>query len=684
MPIPVYEQRTRASHAGLGPGPMDGRGIQALSAAIGQVGDVLLEERLIERRKAEADAISEAHLTATRASAEWSQQLAERSRNAAAGAAGFTPAFEKDFDAYRSKVEATAKTPQARAYLKERFEALRGDLSSRAMAFEAEAGIRHRGQQMVDAVDQARIAIRANPEDFETQLVSHAAALDAASLPAETRAKLWADAREGMAASAVESLVERDPRGTLKALQSAPGKSGVAAIEALSADSRERARSAAEGEIRRREIEARAAAAEARDGLREAEADAFAAKASGMDAVLPPRSSYVAAYGAEGAKRYEQASKLFSVYDVASAAAALPPAEGAAMISAYRPTQQAGAAAAADVQSAAVKLYTQQRKALEDDPAAGIMVRDPSIATLFNEAMDGDAEAAQQYVAQVRARSQAMGLPVALLPKASSEALAASLTFNPENPRQRSETIQALRQQWGRHFPQVVREIAPKLEPDARIVANMAPEDARRYDAVVGQGRTQVMAQLDSGTKSKVQSASREAVQPLLETLLSNQDAEARVAEHLDAVQIMAASLVVRGAAPNEAAAQAFDMVIGKRYTFRDSLRIPKALDADDVVRRADLARNSIKPATLAVQPMAFSTEAQAQEALASRIAREGEWFTTADDGGIELRVPIEGRGLVPVVTKDGKRVRYTWAQLQERQFGARGQDLRPYEEGAR
>lgn len=664
--IPIYQQQTTAGGAipqSFDVGPR-GEGLAALGDGLQHVSRVLERQQEADFQKFEADAVSSAHLAATKAAAEWETHLLERSQQAKDGAQGFTPSLLKDFDQYSGEVLKAARSDTARQYLNGQMTQLRGSLAQRAMRFEATAGIDYRSRQMGDAASQATIAVRSNPDLFEQQLAAHGAALDAAALPDEVRGKLWGDAKDGIASAAVLTLIDRDPRGTLKALASAPGASGNKAVEALSADGRERLRSAAESEIRRREMEARAAQADARDSLREAEADAFAAKASGIDATLPSRGQYLAAYGEEGAKRYEQASRMFGVYDTVAAAVAMPAEEGRRLIESYKPTQQEGAAAAVDVQSSAAKLYAQQRAALEKDPATGIMARDPNVKSLFEQVANGNAAAVPQYVAAVRSQAKAMGVAPRLLPEISADSLATALTFNPEKPGDRSENIQAMRQQWGRYFPQVMREIAPKLEADARIVAEMAPEDAKRFDGVLAQGRDKVYGLLDSKAKGDVQKASRDALLPLMETLVSNPDAEARFGEHLDAVQLMAASLVNRGMNPNEAASRAFDMVIGKRYAFRDSMRIPTGIDPDQVASRADRVRMTIKPSDLAVQPMRFSTEEQAQEALASRIRKEGAWFTTSDDAGVELRVPVEGRGLLPVVTKDGKRVRMTWAEL--------------------
>lgn len=415
---------------------------------------------------------------------------------------------------------------------------------------------------------------------------------------------------------------------------------------------------------REREMDARLRAAEARETLHEAEADAFAARANGIaDAALPARTLYVAAYGDEGAARYERSSKRFSVYDAVSTAVELPRAEAAKMLAEYRPATQMGAADAADVQRAAVTLYQQQRKALETDPAAGIIARDPVARSLYAEAANGDAGAAAQYVARVRSRAAAMELPAMILPRAAADRLAVELTFNPDKPARRAEAIQGLREQWGKNFPQVIREISPKLEGDARIVAEMRPEAAKVYDSVVAQGKSRVMGLLGDGVKREVQDASRKALEPFIDTMLSNPDAEARINEHVEAVQLLASSMVNRGADPGDAAEKAADMIVRERYEFRDSLRVPKDFDADQVESAAESIKASIRPQDLAVRTRPTATLEQTQNDLAALIRREGAWFTVGDESGVELRVPVAGR-MLPVMLSSGRPLRRTWGEL--------------------
>ncbi|MGE4077405.1 MAG: hypothetical protein AB7F22_17755 [Reyranella sp.] len=465
------------------------------------------------------------------------------------------------------------------------------------------------------------------------------------------------------------------PEGTPAALLSEPER-----IQRLNHE-KDRLRIEEDRARREAEMDARIRRAEARDELRDAESDAFAAKSYGLDSMLPPRSLYLAAYGDDGAERYEQSARMFSVYDAVSTAVTLPPDKAAEMIEAYKPTDQEGAAEQRKAYTTAVNLYRQERAKLVDDPAGGIIARDLDLRKLYDAAIDGDSAAAGDYVAKVRAKASAMGLPRAILPKSAADSLSLQLSFDPDKPGRRSEVLQGLREQWGQYYPQIIREISPKLEGDARIIANMAPEAARHYDTVLAQGRGEIMERLSTDKKAAVKNAGAGVIEPLAETLASNPDAESRINEHVDAVQLLAASMVNRNTDPETAAERAFNMVIGDRYSFRGSMRIPRQFDADLIERSANSVRLGIKPSELAVKPSPFGTVEQGQKDLRALIASDGAWFTTADESGLELRVPVLGK-MMPVVDTSGQRIRYTWKELQD--LPPQGREYMPYEEGAR
>lgn len=440
--IPVYQQQTAAS-GGLAVRPNignPGAGFIALGEGLNRAVETVDRMAENDARKQAADNLAEAHLTATKAGADWTQYFIERKNSAAPGAPDFTPAVLKDFDAYRAKALATAKDDRSRAYLNDELEQLRGRLGTEALTFEAAAGVRYRAALYGQSVDNTAISVRADPAQFDSALARQGKVLDNSRLDPQARELAWQATKEQLAGAAVETLIDRNPATTLKALQQAPGKSGIPAVEVLSYEGRERARAAAQAEINRRESDARANAVQARESLHTAEQDAFAAKASGLPASLPSRAQYVAAYGAEGIARYSQSSKLFSIYDAVGSVVTAPPAQAEQALAAFRPTEQSGAADQVRVAEGARRLYDAQRKAFEQDPAGYLVRSDLGLRGLLTAATGPEAkpEAVAQYVSRVTAAQTAAGIAQPkLLPGAAADSLSTSLTFDPEKPGRR-------------------------------------------------------------------------------------------------------------------------------------------------------------------------------------------------------------------------------------------------------
>ena len=680
--IPTYEQQTTASGT-LSVRTVDTggedliRGGAMLAGAARETSRNARYVQEVDRRKKIADDVSSAHLAATKASAHWTQHLFERQQQADADPTGFTDGLLTDFDKYGTELVATAQTAEGKAYLTGEVAQLRGQLVSRSLPWEAERGITRRADQYSQSVDQQRIALRADPSLFDKVIEQQSVAINAASLPTAVRDKLWAQTRQSIAESAVATLIQRDPAGTLKALRTGPGQSGSSIIEGLSADDRDRAMGAAQSEIHRREAEARARSVEARQALSEAEADALAAKSVGMPAQMPSRAQYVAAFGAtEGNKRYTQKTQLFGVYDAINAAVLMPPTEAAAAIAAYRPTQQAGAADQLDVARAAVGLYEQSRKAFEADPAGTLIGRDPQLRAAYEAATAPGAtpQAVQQYAAKVRSIQSAAGIGAPkILPAAQAEAIAAQLTFDPKQPQKRAQQFQLLEQTWGRSYSQILREVAPKMDGTARVMVGMQPEKAARLDAAIAAGE-QAGKSVPQANQKAVNDELEALLAPFAATLSDNVDFDQRYGEHYEAARSLALSAVARGESPRVAARNAVQAVVGDTYQVHGRVRIPQGMAAEPVLAGAEWARREALKQPLRIEASSYSDDAQAQADLKETIARDGYWVTNDDHTGLLLRVPTR-RGNSTVYRADGTPYTLTWAELD--QMAAQGTQVR-------
>lgn len=657
--IPQYRQQTQADTA-LAPRPGFNSG-DAMQLA-GQALDRLAQAH---QQKQERDAAAWGTDQLATVRADTTTDVEARRKNAAAGAPNFAADTLKAFDERTAAVLQNAPTQTVRNALRDRFAAMKDALQRDATEFEARAGLQHRKEVVGQAVEKARVAVENAPGTFVDATEEILAGAQLAGMQGQELESFTNDARLAMATASVMGRGRRDPYGTLKDLNA--DQPTDPAVRALDLDAKVRLRSAMQSEISRREAEARARQAEQRDILRGDLDDAMAQRMMGLPAVLPSRQRFLAAYGADGASRYQAASTRWGAFDAAGEAALLPPAEAAARLDQLKGSGgQEGAADRLQAYDLATRLYAEQRRALEADPAGVLLRRDSGLRDAL-QAGQNDPAALPAYVAKMRGAQEALGLgdKVRLLPDAYASAVAKDLEPNPDRPGARAEKLQALAQQWGKAWPTVVRELAPKLEPAARVMVNMRPEAALRLDAALSQPTEKAAESLPKGEVAAINERISSELAPFASSLSDNLDAEARIAEHASAAKALALSLRLRGASAADAAVSAVQQVVGDQYEFRGLARIPRAYDADAVMAGAKVAQEQALAADLAIRAMPHSDAAAAQRDLKYNVRTAGYWATNADGTGLVLRIP-SARGQGTVYRADGTPVAYTWEQLAE------------------
>lgn|GEM_PF-4138556 len=668
--ISPYEQQTRAPMpAGQTLDLGSGRGAAGLAQAFESIAHDEMTLRAFERQKAEERAAVWANDQAMRVRSRWLEELQRRQQAAEGAAEGFALAVLADFDAEAEQLIKQAPTEASRNWLRDRLGSVRLGLQQDALSFEARRGVEFKVHGLMRSLDAARTAAEFRPADFAVLAAEQRAAIEASGLPADTRAKLLQDSVTALASAAVQGMIRRDPYTALRELNDEGSKEF--AIRALTFEQRQALRSRAETEIRQREAEARARQAEEREILRRDLQDALAARQAGLPAELPSRDRFIAAYGAgEGESRYRHALETFRVYDVVGQAANMPPDEAMQHLAQLRPTQQAGAAEAAQRHELAVRLWEGQRRQLESDPVGTLLVRDPRVRAAFEAMSSGDPAAIRAYVDTVRGAQQALAITQPrLLPASLAEQMAAQLALNPEQPGARAARLAEFAQQWGPAWGDVLREVAPKLDGIGQILPFIPAATAARLDVLSAQ-RDAVMKALDStGYRRDLSTAIAEQLAPLNETFPPGVLADgAQVWEqYYQAAELLAADLVRGGTSPERAAEQAVEQLLGSRYEFAGTLRIPRVSSAGEPIIASNVVRGArallehlSREGEFLVTPLPYQTDVDAQADRRAQIRAEGFWVTNPDETGAVLALPD---GIV--LGADGQPIVRTWRELE-------------------
>jgi hypothetical protein len=605
------------------------------------------------------------------AEAKWQQYETDTVAQAPADGAGLMEKFDEDFAGFRAKAIQGYATQEGRERAEVVLQRLHLDTRRRIGAAQADLLAKDSGRRVSESVSNAGRLVNIDPSRYvELEGMTQGVIAELPGLSAEQRARLAVETRQSMATAAGRGAAISQPYSTLKELSKE--KPDAPWARHLDLDSVLQLRSVAQSEVNRREHEARSRQIELQSTLRADLADAFAFRSQGSAARLPDRSRFVAAFGKEGGARYAEAVERWGIYDAVGEAAFMPPAEAQAVLARLKPTSQDGAAERAQNFEAAQRIYAQQRQQLEADPVGVLVNRDPMIRAARDTVIgDGSqppsAESVSVYFNTLRSRQAALGIAEPkLLPESQRASIAAGLVFNPENPRARVQAIAGLRQAYGREFPAVMREVAPKLDGIARVMIGMKPADAERLDGAFAQ-KEAFKTTLPPKATNEIKKALAGELAAFSATLADNPDAEERIAEHVEAATLFAQSMVLRGTSPQAAAKAAADAVVLSRFEIVNDLRIPKGVDGSTVLSslggiKANLAAGGqffIPP-----DPSVKIDDATAQARMRNLIAREGYWITNEDGSGVALRIPLGG-GRGEVYNADGTPVEFKFWDLQ-------------------
>lgn len=651
--IPTYDQRTTVSGAGLGPGPSTaGSVIEKIGGDLQGVADDQYRLQSIEQQVKERQALVSANSTLMSARSDWLTQFEQRKQQAPAGAPNFTPSILQDFDKDAQQRIASAATPNAKTWLTQHLAQVRLGLQQDALTFEAGALTKQKFDTLAQSADQARTAAQFRPQDFDAINGAQRTAILGSGLPAEQEQELLQKHTAAIADAAITGLVQKDPYTAMRELHNE--QSANPAMRALDFHDRERLISEAQTEINRRKAEARENLVMARDALNERVQDAQAAYMSGVPVTNPPtrddfRAAYPPDHRIEADRRYASFTNVAQIGADLQAATRMTPDEQNELLEKRRPSQEEGAALQLQAYNVLAGRIASLQKSLAKDPAAYVANYNPGVtsaATAF--AQSPSPQTAQAYVQASVGAQQAMGV---IQPRLLTEPQAHAISDRLKLDGNGSDVVQSIAQEkqlWGRYWPQVLGEAAPKLNPAVQVIAlGMDPVPAARLATVAGMKPADLAKILPPDVKSTdIRTAVQGQMQDFSATLIGHAGAENQLGRLTDAATQLASSYVAGGASLKEATQRAANEVVLSRYDVMqwrgNSLRIPKGVDTD-LVRSGLTAVSGQTLRDLGVSSGAV------------------QWRTLPDDSGVVLEDAATNR---PLARKDGTLVSFGFDAL--------------------
>jgi hypothetical protein len=392
-------------------------------------------------------------------------------------------------------------------------------------------------------------------------------------------------------------------------------------------------------------------------------------------------SDFVGHLGADlGQKAYQDYAANITVARDVQRVASMDPEQMGQLLQSYEPKPGEGFEAAAARQDLVRKAIQHSLKERSDDPAGFAVNRLPATQqayqTYAKAAGDPTVDdgqrgvAARSFAATTLLEQQGAGIPVGqrqILPKSDVDRFKAMYekAATSDDPNARVgliKTIQAQQAMWGSYWPDVVRQLTPSMQPMVRAIAAGAdPNAMARLLSLDPKENPKAVLKEQSETKANdVTKALNTEMAPFLATMVGRQK-DRDFFDYYNLADRLSAVYARDGKDAATAAHDAFTALVGGRYDFRDTYRIPKDANVppDDVQAGAMAARQKLTElgAKPAVDDIGGLTDA-AGDSL-RKFGRDGVWVTSPDNGGLNLMY-----GDKAVKGADGQPLFLSWSRL--------------------
>jgi hypothetical protein len=220
-------------------------------------------------------------------------------------------------------------------------------------------------------------------------------------------------------------------------------------------------------------------------------------------AEVPSAGKFVAAFGEpRGQKMYDQVRLMADASVEAAKLTQLPTDEILRIASGYAPKQVEGAAVRAEIAGIIQQQAAADLREREADPAGYLVRHSPSVQATWADLVNGSGDASR-YVTAVRGEQERLGLPPGdLLPDAYAEDIAARITN--AGAEGMTGMIRTEAERWGKSWPDVYGQLAPKMTDVAAVIGSGIPTHAAdALASTAGLKSTELTAMIPAGNTQK-------------------------------------------------------------------------------------------------------------------------------------------------------------------------------------
>lgn len=542
-----------------------------------------------------------------------------------------------------------------------------------------------------ETVEISANALLNNPNNYDGLREKNLAAIEAMEIPDDQKARIRATAENHLARSYMEGRIDEDPQAALNEL-----KSGDLDARFQGVEKRTQMR-AAQNEIDRRKAEAeRAAALAERAAEKERVRNANAVKGDIKAHVAGIENEGVGVEGLdERAEQYltegeyaaykKAATDAQEFYVAKESIVSVPATELPVALAKYQPEpgsrdydtdlrryQRLEQAAATEMK-------------LRIERPADAAARSPDVQESFATMMEvaqSDADpsvkraATSDYVQTITGEQLRLGVPetrTRLLTEAMKGNLVASLTEG--TAQDRADVLMQNQDLWGSNWGQVFGELGDDVPPETMTLGLMnAPGDnglrveyveamdtgAKAYKDIVGTDNSREVEDTLTGEMEEINA-----------TIRAKPGGDTQIQGLRKSVELLALKYTADGEDPSTAARRAYDAIIGDRYEFFGTYRVPVSPDIDpeavtdgalelldDIYARQDI----LTPPSLTGLDQQF-----ARPAAIESLRQSGYWGTSGDETGLVLF----WQGGRPVQVMGGGPLKVTWEELTTAAAGA-------------